>query len=190
VPLDRRGEGPKTQVSRLVIAQPVSGGDGKPRTEDEMVDVVGGVLLPRADWDVVHTFLGDPGRWLPLPATEVDEDRWLVTVRGGPVLHETVVEVGDFVSAGMTHTRPVRWMPGGGESSGLSSALPRFDGRIELHLDPDRTSLLTLSGWYDPPLGRWGTMMDRAVLHGIADGTVRGFAGSVADRLVREHVAI
>jgi hypothetical protein len=42
---------------------------------------------------------------------------------------------------------------------------------------------LTLSGMYEPPLGKVGELVDAAVMHNVADATVRELTESIGKQL-------
>jgi hypothetical protein len=61
---------------------------------------------------------------------------------------------------------------------------PRLAGR--LRLEPSGPgSRLRLDAGYLPPAGRWGAALDRALLHQVAEASVREFVERVAIRLAR-----
>jgi hypothetical protein len=60
---------------------------------------------------------------------------------------------------------------------------PEMTGKIELSpSDPDVTRL-TVSGMYQPPLGSLGRQLDQALMHNVAEATVKELAESIAARL-------
>ena len=62
---------------------------------------------------------------------------------------------------------------------------PTFNGKVQLApIDPTVTRL-TVSGMYKPPLGRLGMELDEAVMHNVAEATVRGIAESISRQLGR-----
>ncbi len=79
----------------------------------------------------------------------------------------------------------LRW-----EATGAGSGLfPVLDA--DLRLAPDGAgTMLTLAGAYRPPLGPLGQALDRALLHRVADATVRTFVGRVAAQLTGHPVAL
>jgi hypothetical protein len=76
---------------------------------------------------------------------------------------------------------PVSW-----EAVGGPPLFPRMEGT--LHVQPDRaqTTRLTLNARYDPPLGRLGELIDRALMHKLAQATIKDFVERLADRLEAE----
>ena len=70
----------------------------------------------------------------------------------------------------------IRW-----EASGPGGQLfPVLDADIRLTPDGEQATLLTMAGSYRPPLGSLGGVLDRAVLHRVADATIRNFLAEVA----------
>jgi hypothetical protein len=47
----------------------------------------------------------------------------------------------------------------------------------------EQVTRLTVSGMYEPPLGRLGTLIDDAVMHSVAEATVRELTESIAEQL-------
>ena len=60
---------------------------------------------------------------------------------------------------------------------------PILSGRLELTPVEKKLTRLTLSGMYEPPLGRLGGLIDDAVMHSVAEATVREVAESIARQL-------
>ena len=78
----------------------------------------------------------------------------------------------------------LRW-----EATGAGGALfPVLDADIRLTPDGEGT-VLTLAGAYRPPLGPVGQALDRALLHKVAEATIRTFLTRVAAQLDGHPVA-
>ncbi len=73
---------------------------------------------------------------------------------------------------------PVSW-----ESVGGPPLFPRMEGTLHVQPDGAETTRLTLNARYDPPLGRLGELIDRALMHRMADATIKDFVERLADRL-------
>jgi carbon monoxide dehydrogenase subunit G len=58
-----------------------------------------------------------------------------------------------------------------------------MNGRIELVPSGTSETRLTVSGMYEPPLGKLGAQLDQAVMHNVAEGTVRELAEAIAKKL-------
>ena len=77
---------------------------------------------------------------------------------------------------GSTTVVPLRWVATGA----LGGAFPVLDANLELTAEGSGTELLVV-GSYRPPFGAIGAAIDRLVLHGVAQATVRRFAAQLAD---------
>jgi len=56
-------------------------------------------------------------------------------------------------------------------------------GKVELAPVDGRITRLTVSGMYEPPLGRVGKELDDALMRRVAQATVKDLAESIAQRL-------
>jgi hypothetical protein len=114
-------------------------------------------------------------------------DRVLATLHldigGFEISRDVVVEVGDFEPVGiMRSVVPLRWRAARGHL-----LFPTVDARLEitaLSLEPPLVQV-TLTGTYEPPLGAFGELLDRAFDQRVAEVVIHRFVNEVADRL--EH---
>jgi hypothetical protein len=83
-------------------------------------------------------------------------------------------------TAGVT-LLPVHW-----RAATESGLFPELKGQLEIAMLGLATTQVGLSATYEPPLGLVGKIADRALLHRVAEVTVRDFMERVRDRL--EHV--
>jgi len=75
----------------------------------------------------------------------------------------------------------LRW-----EAIGPAGALfPVLDADITVTPDGERATTLRLAGVYRPPLGQVGAGIDQAVLHRVAEATIRSFVDALADAITR-----
>lgn len=80
---------------------------------------------------------------------------------------------------------PMRWRP-----SSAWPLFPELEADLEVaSLGPSRTQL-SLNARYTPPLGRLGLMIDRALLHRVAEATVKDFVDRVRAELQRDADAV
>lgn len=96
-----------------------------------------------------------------------------IRLAGVPIYKRVRLEVGApyVVRCGARAVLPIRWRPSGGPT-----LFPDMSGDVTLQpFGTDRTQL-ALSANYHPPGGRLGAVVDGAVLHLLADATVRDFA--------------
>jgi len=73
----------------------------------------------------------------------------------------------------------LRWEaagPGGG-------LFPVLDADVRLTPVGEHVTLLSMAGSYRPPLGSLGKALDQAILHRVADATIRGFVAQLAARI-------
>lgn len=73
---------------------------------------------------------------------------------------------------------PVSW-----KATGPSALFPVMEGDIEVAPLGPRLTQLSFSGRYEPPLSVLGRALDRALLHRVAEATVKDFLDRVGDRL-------
>ncbi len=129
-----------------------------------------------------------PAEWLSDVASDADDygSRLLVDVGVGRtpsrIGKQVRVELGAPTHLPSRMLLPVRW-----NATGPAALFPSLDGDLEVGaLGPGRTQL-SLSATYTPPLGRVGKVLDRALLHRLAEATVKDFldrlGASLQDRV-------
>jgi hypothetical protein len=73
----------------------------------------------------------------------------------------------------------IRW-----EATGPSGGLfPVLDADLTVAPYGERITILAIAGAYRPPLGAAGAALDRAILHRMAEATIRAFLAQVARRI-------
>jgi hypothetical protein len=134
--------------------------------------------------DARAALLDAPDRWVPglVRAAEDHAQRLLIEVgfdlRGARVSRQVEIAIGMPLHSNGKTTLPLTW-----RSAGLESLFPRFDADLEVApLGPGRVQL-ALTGRYEPPLGPVGRLADRALLHRVAEATVKDFVERVASAL-------
>lgn len=125
-----------------------------------------------------------PGVWFTdlASAAEVDGETLRLQIGptwgGGRVTREVEVVLGATRERGEACVVPIAW-----QASGMPGLFPVLEGDLELaRLGSDRCRL-TLSASYLPPLGDLGRSLDRALLHRVAQSTLRSFLARVAASL-------
>lgn len=132
---------------------------------------------------VERAFLDDPERWLPGMAHDADErgDRLLGEVGFGqaPRVGKRVeVEVGAPAMLRGTTLLPISW-----KATTADAVFPSLEADLEIAaLGPDRTQL-SISARYRPPMGGLGRVLDRALLHRVAEATLKDFLDRVGETL-------
>ena len=65
--------------------------------------------------------------------------------------------------------------------------LPSFDTSVAVTAIDDTSCLMTIAGTYEPPFGRFGALLDRTVMHGLAASTTAEFADRLARALAHKE---
>lgn len=134
-------------------------------------------------------FLRDPAGWLPgvAEAADAQSDRLLAEVGfgGGHRIEKRIeIEVGEPAHLRGTTLLPMTW-----KATRADAIFPSLEADLELApIGPDRTQV-SISARYRPPLGGLGRALDRALLHRVAEATIKDFLERVGARLVHEAVA-
>jgi hypothetical protein len=90
------------------------------------------------------------------------------------------VRVRDMVTRGDSAIWAMRWEvigPGG-------SLFPALDADITLTPAGEDATMLAVSGVYRPPFGVVGAGLDRAVMHRVAEATIRSFTGHLGTAIM------
>jgi hypothetical protein len=143
------------------------------------------VELPIPAEDAEAAVLRDPQSWIPglAGSAGVRGEALMVDVGFGPPGHRVDklvrVELGEVQRFPGKTVLPLRWCP-----EGMERLLPALDADLEIAgLGATRTQL-AVSASYRPPLGMVGRAMDRALLHRVAEATVKDFLDGVAGKLI------
>lgn len=140
------------------------------------------VEIPRTNTEVEAQLLVDPAEILAASARDAEPqgDRLLAEVGFGasPLRISTRLElrVGQPIRFPSKTVVPVSWRP-----ASIQTLISSLDADIELG-GSGRTQL-SISARYTPPLGPLGRELDRALLHRVAEATVKDFLDRVAERL-------
>lgn len=134
-----------------------------------------------------ESLLGGPESWLPgpdedgAPTAELD-----VRLGGSRVARRVVVRAGAVTCwPGRDRCRlPVAW-----RAAEHPERYPSLVGTLELAGVAPRRTRLTLRAMYRPPAGPLGEAADRAVMHTIAEGSVRAFVERIAAVLERDAMS-
>ncbi|MFB3739835.1 MAG: hypothetical protein ACE14W_12845 [Candidatus Velamenicoccus archaeovorus] len=133
--------------------------------------------------------LDDPGSWVPgiAEGAEARGERLLAEV-GFPVTGDRRVAKAVEITLGEPYRLPAKTMlPLTWKATGPEGLFPALEADLELAaMGPERTQL-SLSGRYVPPLGLLGRALDRAMLHRVAEATVKDFVDQVGQTLLGLH---
>lgn len=72
------------------------------------------------------------------------------------------------------------------EAVGGPPLFPRMEGTLHVQPEESESTRLTLNARYDPPLGKLGELIDRALMHRVAQATIKDFTERLAGRLEAE----
>jgi hypothetical protein len=141
--------------------------------------------LPLPFAEVEARLLEDPGSWVPgiAEGAETRGERLLAEV-GFPVSDERRVAKGVEIELGKPYRVPSKTiLPLTWTATGPEALFPALEADLEIAaLGAERTQL-SISGRYRPPLGLLGRALDRALLHRVAEATVKEFVDAVGRAL-------
>jgi hypothetical protein len=144
------------------------------------------IELPLPTQAVEQALLASPATWLPRLADQagiLGEDL-LAEVGLGPAgrgLRKRVqVELGQVVHHPSRTTLAMTWQP-----TGAGALFPVLEADLEIGALGAHRTQLALSASYRPPLGSVGRAIDRALLHRVAEATVKDFLDQVGVAIQR-----
>jgi len=142
------------------------------------------VELPVAYQVVEDSLLCSPEDWIPRVARDVDArgEQLLVEVGFGGsrarLGRRVEIALGQPLRFPSKLVLPVSW-----KAVHAEGLFPSLDADIEVGpVGPARTQL-SMSARYKPPLGPLGAAADRALLHRVAEATIKDFVDRVAERI-------
>lgn len=118
-----------------------------------------------------------PRTWFPRLQADNASDVGL-RLAGISVRKRVTVQLGEPEKKGDWTNVPISW-----KATFPEQLFPVLVGRIELVAVDREVTRLTVSGMYEPPLGRLGALIDDAVMHSVAEATVREVTESIAKQL-------
>ena len=119
---------------------------------------------------VSDSLLESPANWFPKSVG--------VHVAGVPVRKRVNVQFGEPVKLSTWAVVPISWQPTFGRK-----LFPVMNGKVDVAPVSKDETRLTVSGMYEPPLGKLGEQLDEALMHRVAEGTVRELAEQIASKL-------
>ena len=128
------------------------------------------VHIQRPVKDVSAELLDSPSRWFPKSVG--------VHLAGVPVRKRVNISFGDPVKTATWAEIPISW-----KATSIQRLFPVMNGKLEVAPSSKDETRLTVSGMYEPPLGRLGEQLDEALMHRVAEGTVRELAEQIASKL-------
>lgn len=134
--------------------------------------------------------LGDPTEWLACMVQDAYEEGEAVRARVGlgrdlKLSTEVIVRVAHPLSDDRRVVVPINV-----EAVRMTGLFPKLQADLVLEPLGSDTTKFSLTGTYEPPLGSTGSLLDRALLHHVAEAVVKNFVDriaieleSIADRL-------
>lgn len=131
------------------------------------------VYVPASFEEVVQALSDRPGEmtaWATLAYEGSEELRALIYPRPGIPTREVAVTVGRVTRRqGAVHI-PMLW-----RASGSAMLFPTLEADLIVEAVGTGLTQVTLRGSYKPPLGPIGRLLDRALLHRLAEACVKNF---------------
>lgn len=135
------------------------------------------VHLPHPIDSCVTAIAFGPQTWFP-DFADGDKAAVGIDVAGIPLRKRVSVTMGSLTREGDWAEVDISW-----SADGLRKLFPVFHGKIQLAPVDRSVTRLSVSGMYEPPLGRLGTELDDALMHRVAQRTVKELAESIAAQL-------
>jgi hypothetical protein len=142
------------------------------------------VELPLSFEEAEERLLRAPGEWVPglAQAAEAKGEQLLTEVGFGPpgrrIGKQVLIELGTPVTFPSKTVLPMSWRPIGAE--GL---FPELEADVEVASLGASRSQLSISARYQPPWGAIGRAIDRALLHRVAEATLKDFLDRVGEAM-------
>lgn len=166
------------------VSGPLSLGPGGGRPYHGSMFVRYFIEIPRPFPQVEAALLRAPEDWLPGLARDAETRGELLLAEvgfGPPALRlekKVEIELGQPVQFPSKALLPLSWRP-----AGAQALFPALEADLEVAaLGPNRTQL-SINARYRPPLGVLGRAIDRALLHRVAEATVKDFLDRAAEAL-------
>jgi hypothetical protein len=99
-------------------------------------------------------------------------------VAGIPVRKKVVVEFGEPARMSSWAVVPVTW-----KATFPEALFPIMTGKVSVSPVSKEETRLTVSGMYEPPLGKLGQELNEAGMRKVAKATVKELAQQIAERL-------
>lgn len=135
------------------------------------------VHIPHPIQDCVAALASGPRTWFP-GLKDDSSSRVGVKVAGIPLRKRVAVELGSVMKDGSWVEVPITW-----KATAATPFFPIFNGKVVLAPVEPAVTRLTVSGMYKPPLGRLGLELDDALLHNMAEATIKDLAESISRQL-------
>jgi hypothetical protein len=134
--------------------------------------------------DVEAALTADPEAWMPGLLRDAEERGEALLAEVGFVVEERRIDKEVEIRLGTPYRIPSKTLlPMSWSATGAERLFPQLDADIEVAaLGPHRTQL-SISARYRPPMGVLGRALDRAMLHRVAEATIKDFLDRVGERI-------
>ena len=142
------------------------------------------VEIPIPFPEVEERLLRSPEAWVPGLARDAEArgEALLAEVGFGPpgarLEKQVHIELGPPIQFPSKTVLPMSW-----RATGAGGLFPSLDSDIEVAALGPRRTQLSISARYRPPLGAVGRVIDRALLHRVAEATLKDFLDRVGEAL-------
>jgi hypothetical protein len=145
------------------------------------------VDLPVAFEDVEASLLDDPGDWVPGLLLDAEDRGELLLAEVGFAVDTRRIDKEVEIRLGATYRIPSKTLlPMTWRATGAERLFPQLDADIEVAALGSNRTMLSISARYRPPMGPVGRALDRAMLHRVAEATIKDFLDRVGER-VQHH---
>jgi len=147
------------------------------------------VEVPLSADRVASVIADGSASWLPGLAQAANRkgDALMAEVGFGEAVRlerKVVVEMGEAIKMPTKTVVPLHW-----EAADGPGLFPSLDADLEVAPLGAGTTQLSISARYVPPLGRLGRAIDRALLHRIAEATIKDFLDQVRAAILEDAIA-
>ncbi len=144
------------------------------------------IELPFDSDEVERIVTAAPATWLPLLAGKANRrgERLLADVGVGEdlrVARTVEITIGPPVALATKVSVPLAWQP-----MGAKALLPALEADLEIAPLGEGATQLAMSARYEAPLRSLGRALDQAVLHRVAEATVKDFLDRVGEKVRRQ----
>jgi hypothetical protein len=142
------------------------------------------VDLPVPFEDVEASLLHEPSAWVPGLLRDAEDRGELLlaevgfTLEAGRVDKEVEIRLGSAYRIPGKTLLPMSW-----RATGAERLFPQLDADLEVASLGSTRTLLSISARYRPPMGSLGRALDRAMLHRVAEATIKDFLDRVGERV-------
>ena len=135
------------------------------------------VHIDRAVNECAKALESGPRTWFPRLKSDHTTEVGL-RVAGISVRKAVTIDLGTPEKQGEWINVPVEW-----RATFPERLFPVLVGKVELSPAGNKQTRLTVSGMYEPPLGKLGALVDEAIMHGVAQATVKELTEAIATQL-------